>query len=160
MREIKFRAYDKREKRMWYNVQDAYDTLVCHHSGDQKYSDCKLCFDDNPGFISFKEVLQDENLIKMQYTGLEDKHKKEVFFDDIIQFSFDDDEIDEHYSGTALVVESMNGGAAILHDWDDDAMELVAVLEGGEIEDIWPDEIHWEFEVIGNRWENPELLKT
>ena len=135
--------------------QEVFDDGYCGQSTDENGThDCFSRKSGNQGFISAN------NCIVMQYTGLKDKNGKEIFFDDIILFSFDDSEEQEHYSGSALVVESMNGGAAILHDWDDGAMELVAVLEGGEIEDIWPGEEHWEFEVIGNRWENPELIKT
>lgn len=137
MREIKFRARDKKDGK-WY-----YFTLQELVNGATQTSE--FC---DVEFVGWS-----------QYVGFEDDKKQEIYFDDIVQFSFDDEESNEHFGGTALMIETMNGGAGIMHDWDDYAMELVAVDEGGEIEDIWPDSTMWKIEIIGNLSENPELLK-
>lgn len=52
-REIKFRAWDKNEKRMWWNVQDAYDSggHHCCPDGPKKES----CVEFFPGHSGNKE---------------------------------------------------------------------------------------------------------
>lgn len=93
----------------------------------------------------------------MQFTGLRDKNGKEIYFDDIIKFSQNDDENE----GTAVVVETMSGGAGILSDWEIEfPLKKWAVTSGGVIEEIWEDEVVWTFEVIGNIYETPELVKA
>lgn len=127
MREIKFRAWDKTQERMWLNVQNAYDTLEQHCCEDE---DCE-CTDEKGNFIclmcsSFQEVLRDENLTVMQYTGLKDKNGKEIYEGDIL--------IDENAHSMEVVWNS----ARCRFD---------------------PVPFCWHvFEIIGNIYENPELL--
>lgn len=93
----------------------------------------------------------------MQYTGLKDKNGKEIYFNDIVKFKFENENV--FYKGTATVVETMTGGAGILYDYSDiNNKEVWAVIKGGVIEDIWQDDDLWTFEVIGNIHEHPQLL--
>lgn len=58
MREIKFRAWEEQEERMWYD-------------------------DDFKASIAYKTVISSKNL--MQYTGLKDKNGVEIYEGDILK---------------------------------------------------------------------------
>lgn len=132
MRPIKFRAWDENLK-----VMQLWETL---------------------SFV-FTEALSLPHVQIMQATGMKDNHGKEIYFDDIVRFEFKDKKEDEEYDGTGKVVETVNGGAGLLYEWDEHKQEVVATSEGGQIEDFWEDGDLWSIEVIGNIHQNPELLK-
>lgn len=128
MREIKFRAWHKKIKEMFYDVQNSFHSL-----GDK---------DDNktgyfPDYHGFNEVLKDKNLILMQYTGLKDENKKDVYEGDIVQ-------TDDYGLRQGIVKGGYSGGG---------------VFNGFYISSDYlftPEE--QDLEVIGNVYENPELL--
>ena len=102
-----------------------------------------------------------QDTILMQYTGLKDKNGKEIYMDDVVKFRFyDKDYRDSYWGGTAVVTYNMSEGVGLLFDFSDTIQSnAYAVLEGGQLESYWPDEELWEMQVIGNIYENPELLK-
>ena len=65
MREIKFRAWDKKLDCLIPNIQNQY------------------CTDINVAYRSFRDILESGNPI-MQYTGLKDKNGKEIYEGDIL----------------------------------------------------------------------------
>jgi len=136
---IKFRAWNKEENEM----EIAGETNACiNFFGSVIRND----FGNSP-------------LILMQFTGLLDKNGKEIYFDDVVRFSYFAMNEDFSYGGTAVISRTMNGGAGILADFDDKEEDKYwAVTEGGVIEDIWEDPKVWEMEIIGNVYENPELI--
>lgn len=131
MREIKFRAWDKIEKRwtdiehLWVNCDGTIETII----------------DNNENHYN---ILKENYIVLMQYIGLKDKNGKEICEGDI------------------LVVCN-------LHDGDDDVWiqptgpAIPFVIEWDESEKGFylPARVRYapyDYEVIGNIYDNPELL--
>ena len=151
MKEIKFRLWHK-EKKLMSIILSPFECMPVNF--DVVFVKPKKRKDLYAGEITFN--LNEINV--MQYTGLKDKNGKEIYFDDVVRVKFHDGDIKQ--SGTAVVRESMNYGAGIIYDYKDyDAVKIWAVTEGGVLEEIWEDDELWEFKIIGNIYENPELLR-
>ena len=113
MRELKFRAWDDVEKRMYYGNTEQFDDML--------------------GF-RFQHFETDKP-VYMQYTGLKDKNSKEIYEGDILESN--------HKLFRFEVIWS--------EDW------AMFTVKGDSVEAL----IRWATycEVIGNIYENPELLK-
>lgn len=102
------------------------------------YSDTEF-FDDMVAF-RFKhwgiDVDTIDDIELMQYTGLKDKNGKEIYEGDIVKGGLIID--DDDYAFTDVVT------------FDDGRFQCVKCADF----DLW----HYELEVIGNIYENPELL--
>lgn len=122
-REIKFRAWNKKEKRMYSNAYllMSNETWSLRREDDGESFDVKL----------------------MQYTGLKDRNGKEVYEGDIVEcMSF---KIDGKDSKTE--VEEIKWGWVGGYDFSGVGFNIPDTLKDG-----------W-LKVIGNIYENPELLK-
>jgi uncharacterized phage protein (TIGR01671 family) len=144
MREIKFRAWNKEKKQMTpsFNLWSLTE--------DENFN---LCLD---GY----GILYPSRVILMQFTGLHDKNGKEIYEGDIVRIIT---AVNEYYDEEGDLIEDENEKIAFI-SFDDGT--FVAENSSGEICQ-WDDGTHdWYslenaiiLEVIGNIYENPELLK-
>ena len=138
-KEIKFRAWDKKNHKML-----AFDEI------DVYIGDYGTTLEG-----AFKIVTkQSPKCELMQYTGLKDKNGKEIYEGDITKW---------HYGGNWEVVWS-DGHSNIGEPDDEWGNQVGFIIQSQEKDDMgYPkteplasDRI---YEVIGNKYENPELLK-
>jgi len=118
MKEIKFRAWDRIDKRF----REIKELLVCYGKI------VGVRFPEHQG----KDFMGTAYVVLQQFTGLLDKHGKEIYEGDIIVDNFG------HFG---------NGGGVVKN-----------------IDEFWWEVIEYgldnaELEVIGNIYENPELIK-
>ena len=133
MRQIKFRAWDNVKNKIYYLGEE---------------SDVVFSFDSN-GFVAeditehdweFKKL---EHLIYMQYTGLKDKDGAEIYEGDIyryiVEINFDGVQRELEYTCEIHFLDGVffAGDELLIHALDNDS----------------------ESEIIGNIYENPELLE-
>lgn len=123
MRELKFRAWDRFNKRMLNvnNLANEGSFIVAYKNrGDS---------------IGLSDIEADI----MQYTGIKDINGKEIFESDIL--SWQDGYLNEHINAVA---------------WSDKSLWWALNYEGEFVESLSRAELP---EVVGNIYENPELVK-
>jgi len=151
MKEIKFRAWSKKTNQMMMEVQNMYDGLGDWFDNKGNEIDPYAGFNTD----SFGGVLEDKGCIVMQYTGLKDKNGREIYEGDIMKINNDnyDPDYECFFVGICIVFWKDIGFSFRVirndmkspHALDSTGMWLVG--EGDTTE------------VIGNIYENPELLK-
>ena len=143
MRETKFRAWDKKEKRMskpfeigdltGYEGEGGSWVFYQERDGDDTFD-----FSNNN-----KSLLS--NIELLQYTGLKDKNKIEGYFSDIVKFQFTTSKCYGNPTTIDLVGEIKENSHC--HSC------IMVKSKEYNIDNIFNGEI------IGNIYENPELLK-
>ena len=92
-------------------------------------------------------LISNNDLNLMQSTGLKDKNGKEIFEGDVIAINLEGIETPI----TAKVFQNRKIGILMFHAFEDNEdVPMVELLEGDSVE----------FAIIGNIWENPELLEV
>lgn len=130
MREIKFRAWDKEEKKMIYQIDNG-------SKKDDKFETIAIDFEGTPFFL-IENRIEDTAKVRvfykgqlelMMFTGLKDKNGKEIYEGDILSNK-----------------------------------DSIASIKWGELGGwVWGSvylttDIDWKFKIIGNVYENPELV--
>ena len=120
---IKFRAWDKEEKIMFYP-----DFLI-------------LGFDEEECQGTIREAVgtEDSDMTLMQYTGLNDKNGKKIYEGDIVEHK-----VWGELTREQEVVKNEAGLLKPFYELDREGKYLINQRK---------------YEVIGNKFENPELLK-
>jgi len=129
MREIKLRAWDN--GKMWYpetKTVDSNDTFFALYNNKEKTIGWGL-YDM---ILEYRVVSGEYDAVLMQFTGLKDKNNKDIFESDVVKHEFEGEYGPYEHRDT---VEYYEG-----------AFYPVCQKPGSE------------FEVIGNIYENPELL--
>lgn len=165
MKEIKFRAWDVNRKKMYYDDEGSHEyehvkggiaeivTRVIPHP------DFGGIFLNGPGDAAIAieydvwecELSESPTRIYgylMQYTGLKDKNGKEIYEGDVVSLqvsNYDPESAKNPYE--VGILSWMDGRYIFLSD--DAVYEMTDCLIAGV----------WDGEILGNEFENPELLK-
>lgn len=143
-REIKFRIWADNK---FYNKCLVGNT---NNTNDEKWT-CPMVWLEKQ-----KEWVHCDNGIICQYTGLHDENGKEIYEGDIIEFSYDEFTGNFDTKVAKGTIEFTSGGAFCIKPFE---------IEGRKVKDTYNEE--WfllytvntdTLEVIGNIYDNPELL--
>ena len=136
MREIKFRAWDKKRNVMWEPI--AFIRLLQY-----------LFFENFPNATAYQEIKHHFNdIVWLEYTGLKDSQGKEIYEGDVIQWA--GLEVQNGKQIYPLRKRAVGMTADAFRDsFIDDCFHTQNLLEHGK-----------NLEIIGNIYENPDLIKN
>lgn len=144
MREIKFRAWDNDKGEMV-----RLHTLTFNWGGVlQGCSFAKFGSEK-----SYEERPEGEDMVLMQFIGLKDKNGKEIYEGDVVRI--------HNYKETWKHQEPLIDWRVFEIKWNRYLWQFNNAYISRPIADYDTKDLEpWDIEVIGNVWENPELLST
>lgn len=150
-REIKFRAWDKEDKEMYYSDKN------CVVSYDNVGESIFLLGDKTGKELSNYEL--------MQYTGLKDKNGKEIYEGDILRQNSNDKDLVEVCYGefgvrsleTEEVIDNICGWNLKVVETDG-LSKIEPFCYDTPLNGFWIEKLG--IEVVGNIYDNPELLEV
>lgn len=141
MRELKFRAYSNKFKGMIYESKTYHIDVMAN--------------------TVWKDLIDDESPILMQYTGLKDRNEIELYEGDIVKELRGDGKIwrigriEFDYTG-ARYISRVDSNPYYVRSTPEH--EITPSMDDGIIDKpLW--DMERPIEIIGNIYENPELLK-
>ena len=146
MREIKFRAWDKQENKMWTYEDDTNQVGFCIDSVHNTISVIDL---ENDNRLEIAVEI-------MQYTGLKDKNGKEIYEGDIVRFTNEIDEIFNEEVGTIIFEQSECNFCiqrTVINPENypvPKTINTIYLIDNAQYNAV--------YEVIGNIYENPTLI--
>jgi uncharacterized phage protein (TIGR01671 family) len=149
-REIKFRAWNVKKKRMfwpreftftpgggwWITEENLFRTEKGNSTGE---GDATNDF-DRTDYVGDLNASNPDSCVLLQYTGLKDKHGREV------------------YDGDLLSIRDWPNPAQVKWSKEDAAFCIVTIT--GKWKPLSKTSLIQDYEIIGNIYENPELLKA
>lgn len=146
-REIKFRAWDGQE--MYYEA-NGYDVGITNLNTITKVIEYAYPIQVSEDGDAELRLGRAEDVVLMQLTGLTDKKGKEIYEGDIL-------EIQTPFSPQRYYVDYYNGAyrSQDPNAEKDDFKGEIGYWHG----DVLEKEDVWDVEVIGNKFENKEMLK-
>jgi uncharacterized phage protein (TIGR01671 family) len=140
MREIKFRAWDKDNSEMYYQNETKYNEVWEIDFNGIRFLE-EQTIDSYLGgeYHDQKDEWVAPNQILMQYTGLKDKNGKEIYEGDIVECT----QQGQSQKGEVNFKDGM-------FNWE---------YKKDELSWLYGVTLKWDGEIIGNIYENPELLK-
>lgn len=141
-REIKFRVWDRDDKKMIYHSEVGKKTYAITLWGNT--------FSYSQGMAPFTHWVE-PHIDLMQFTGLKDKNGKEIYEGDIVRgYAYGPSS-----QGSPKIEEI--GIVEWREKWDDEWQTVYGGWGFGKVE--YPNSDKDGIEVIGNIYSNPELLK-
>lgn len=135
MRELKFRAWDKKTQAYYEQIENDGDV----------YTKRELIV----ALIGTYSDFEDEDFVIEQYTNLKDKHGNEIYEGDILAPTKDHTNID-----IKILVEWKTRQKNETYGHGDHGRSELSGFYNDGYYGLWS-----KMEIIGNKWENPELLK-
>lgn len=140
MRAYKFRAFDKKENK-WLLGYD------CGTLGGFSMIGEVMLFGEYTRMLSSYGLADLDNIVIMQFTGLQDKSKVDIYEGDIVKFM-----------GANWMDNALTERIGVV-EWNEELLKFDVVSDIGPIPDLRKSYDDNNFEVIGNIFQHPELVK-